>query len=413
MNQLFLQKWHPRHWLLPLGIMGTGIMLVFILNIFVPDKGHFLPSVSQIDAFIYQSGTLAALGINITWWLFWFLLALATLLIPYFLYKSVQFLKAGAHQISDKNSMETAGWFGVSLTLAMFGNVTSFATIMFFELNKSADDIIWPFWLTYNGIIAFMALFQYLWYLKAKKSTDQPEQSSMVVPFALGFMGLNLAGPGAMGSYDAVVTPSIILSLGFMLLSIGVWLSKWQTFKQDLKAVFAKTDGFVNESDQATNWSQLMNFGTAVTTFNVWLITSVRNYLNYGQHFSEFELATKNMITWGAAFTVPIAITVLFLLWRRGFFAHIFNAERPMVFSLGLICMLVSSYVITALFTMTAIKLGIVAKTGMVLYLLIGIETLLLSVTLLSVIALIYRMIIKGNIQCWRNEEVQHHLTTS
>ncbi|WP_321325659.1 TsoY family (seleno)protein [Thiomicrorhabdus sp.] len=412
MNQLFLQKWHPRHWLLPLGIMGTSIMLVFILNIFVPHKGYFLPSITQVDSFIEQSNFFAALAINLTWWLFWALLAIATILIPYFLYKSIQFLKSGAHQISDKNAMETAGWFGVSLTLAMFGNVTSFATVMFFELNAKADDFIWPFWLAYNTAIALMALFQYIWYRQAKQQADQPEQSSMVVPFALGFMGLNLAGPGAMGSHDVVVSISIFLSIGFMLLSMYAWLTKLATFKKDSKALFA----YKNDNTDATktkNWSQLMNFGTAVTTFNVWLITSVRNYLNYGHHFSEFELATKNMITWGAAITVPIALLVLFLLWKRGFFAHLFKAQQPLVFSLGLICMLVSSYVITALYTMTALKLGLIAKGSGIIYLLIGVETILLSVTVFSVIALIYRMIIKQNVQCWKNEEVQQHLTRS
>lgn len=411
-TSITLQKWHPRHWLLPLGMMGTSIMLVFVLNVFIPHKGHFLPSLSQFSAHLAAVDSLSFVGLTLAWYGFWALFILGSLMIPYFLYKSIQFLKASAHRLSDSNPMETAGWFGVSLSLAMYGNVSAFATIMFFEMNAKADDLIWPFWLAYNTVIALMALAQYVWYRNLKKRLKSQEhaaaeQASMVIPFALGFMGLNLAGPGALGSHDEVVGLSLALSLGFMSLSIIVFLSKFAVFKRDAKALFTPLQkSQISEAERSSNWAQIINFGTAITAFNVWLITSVRNYLNYGHHFSEFDFATKNMITWGAGVTVTLALIVLFTLWRRGFFGHLFQAQRPLIFSLGLICMLVSSYVITALFTMTALKIGLLSYDSATLYAIIGVEILLLTLNLLTVSALLYRMVLKGNIQCWQTDEV-------
>lgn len=415
MKTLAQQKWHPRHWLMPLGLMGTSIMLVFVLNVFIPHKGHFLPSVTQFETHLTATQGAVYLGLTLAWYGFWLLFLFGSVLIPYFLYKSVQFLKAGAHQLSDQDPMETAGWFGVPLSLAMYGNVSAFATIMFFDLNAQADNLIWPFWLAYNTAIAFMALGQYFWYRQTKaklKAAGHPfaEQSSMVVPFALGFMGLNLAGPGALGAHTEVVTTALILSVAFMLLSMGVFVSKLAVFKRDAAALFSAPQD-ASATSQAKHWGQVMNFGTAITTFNVWLITSVRNYLNIGHNFAEFELATKNMMTWGAAITVTLALLVVFTLWRRGFFGHLFQAQRPLIFSLGLVCMLVSSYVITALFTMTALKTGLLSGSGWPLYTLIGIETLLLTTTLFTVAALVYRMVFRGNIQCWQADEISQILT--
>lgn len=411
MSLNYSQHWHPRHWLMPLGLMGTSIMLVFILNVFVPHKGFFLPSADQVVTYIDQQAFIASTLMTLVWIGFWTILTIAAVMIPYFIYKSVTFLKAGAHEFSDKDVMETAGWFGIPLTLAMFGNVTSFATIMLFGLDKNADDIIWPFWLAYNTVIALMALMQFIWYRKVKARSEQPEKASMVVPFALGFMGLNLAGPGALGSHDAVVTTSMMLSLGFMVLSIIVFVSKLAIFKSDFVALFKSGDKNA-EAMQIQNWGQLMNFGTAITTFNVWIITSVRNYLNLGHNFAEFDLAIKNSITWSGGLTVPLALLVIALLWKRGFFSYLFNATKPLVFSLGLICMLVSSYVVTALFTMTAIKLGLVVKGGVVMYALLSIEGLLLLVTLATVAALVYRMILKNNVQCWSSQAVKARMAS-
>ncbi|WP_028485706.1 TsoY family (seleno)protein [Thiomicrorhabdus chilensis] len=411
-TSITLQKWHPRHWLLPLGMMGTSIMLVFILNAFIPHKGHFLPSLTQFSTHLASVDGFVFWGLALAWYGFWTLFFLGSLMVPYFLYKSIQFLKASAHRLSDSNPMETAGWFGVSLSLAMYGNVSAFATIMFFELSAKADDLIWPFWLAYNTAIALMALVQYIWYRNLKTRLKRQghvaaEQASMVVPFALAFMGLNLAGPGALGSHDDVVGLSLTLSLGFMALSMIVFLSKLSVFKRDAKALFTPLQNSkMSETERSDNWAQIINFGTAVTAFNVWLITSVRNYLNYGHHFSAFDFATKNMITWGAGLTVTLALIVLFTLWRRGFFGHLFQAQRPLIFSLGLICMLVSSYVITALFTLTALKIGLLSYDSVALYAIIGVETLLLTLNLFTVAALVYRMVLKGNIQCWHTDEV-------
>jgi len=416
MDAIKHQKWHPRHWLMPLGMMGTSIMLVFILKSFIPHSGHFLPAWSQYQHHLTQLDAMAQLGLMLAWYGFWLLFALGSLLIPYFLYKSIQFLKAGGHQLSDPDPMETAGWFGVSLSLAMYGNVSAFATLMFFELSARADDVIWPFWLAYNTVIALMALSQYLWYRQTKKQRQaqghpNATQSSMVVPFALGFMGLNLAGPGALGAHTQVVSLSLVLSLSFMVLSMGVFASKWATFKRDAKALWTQpSPGADPTLAQSKNWGQILNFGTALTTFNVWLITSVRNYLNVGHHFAEFDLATKNMITWGGAVTVTLALVVLFTLLRRGFFHHLFQAQRPLIFSLGLICMLVSSYVVTALFTGTALKTGLLMVDSTAFIGLMALEVTLLSLNLLLVSALIYRMVIKGNIQCWQADEVNQIL---
>ncbi len=159
---------------------------------------------------------------------------------------------------------------------------------------------------------------------------------------------------------------------------------------------------------QEKNWARVMNFGTAVTTLNVWMIAMVRNYLNYGKHFGEFDLATKNMIAWGGASgTVALALLVLFSLWRNGFFRHLFQEQRPLIFSLGLVCMMVSSYVITALFTTTALATGLLSFNSLALYGIVGIEGLLLMVNLFVVAALTYRMAIRGNIQTWQASEIR------
>lgn len=152
-------------------------------------------------------------------------------------------------------------------------------------------------------------------------------------------------------------------------------------------------------------------FGTAVTTLNVLMIVSVRNYLNYGHHFADFNLATKNMVTWGAGGTVALALFVLFALWRNGFFRHLFQEQRPLIFSLGMVCMLVSSYVVTALFTTTALQTGLLSKSSLMLYGIIGVEALLLIVNLFVVAALVYRMVVRGNIQSWKAEEVSHQIS--
>ncbi|MBN2646662.1 MAG: hypothetical protein JXR44_02630 [Thiotrichales bacterium] len=405
------QKWHPRHWLMPLGMMGTSIMLVFILNVFIPHKGYFLPSITQYQTHIASLDGASQLGLMLAWYGFWLLFILGSLLIPYFIYKSVQFLKAGAHQLSDQDPMETAGWFGIPLSLAMYGNVSAFATIMFFELNGKQDDVLWPFWLAYNTAIALMAFAQFIWYHQNKKALAKSKHPaannhSMVVPFALGFMGLNLAGPGALGSHNEVVTLSLILSMSFIGLSVAVFFSKFSTFKRDAAALWLKPSD--NESAQVNkNWGQILNFGTAITTFNVWMITSVRNYLNYSHNFAGFELATKNMITWGGGITVTLAFLVIITLARRGFFAHLFQAQRPLIFSLGLVCMLVSSFVLTALFGMTALKLGIIEAYSLELYALLTLEAVLLSLNLFVVSALVYRMVLRGNIQCWQTHEIR------
>ncbi|WP_417517276.1 TsoY family (seleno)protein [Marinobacter sp.] len=415
MNGLAQRKWHPRHWLLPLGLMGTSIMLVFVLNIFVPHKGHFLPSVDQYNAHLLASEGLVHLGLLLTWYSFWFLFIFGSLLIPYFILRSVQFLRAGGHNLSDQDPMETAGWFGIPLSLGMYGNVSSFAAVIFFGLNNQADDIIWPFWLAYDLAVAALALTLFVWYLKARArlkeaSGSSANQASMVVPFSLGFMALNIAGPGALGEHTALTATSLVVSLVFVVLSAGVFLSYFRVFRGDFMALLSSRASLNDRTSQEKIWAQVMNFGTAITTFNVLMIAMVRNYLNYGHHFAEFDLATKNLITWGAAGTVTMALLVLLALWRNGFFRHLFQEQRPLIFSLGLVCMLVSSYVITALFTTTALKTGLLSSQSPLLYGIVGVEALLLLVNLFVVAALVYRMIIRGNIQSWQADEISHLL---
>ncbi|MGM0952691.1 MAG: TsoY family (seleno)protein [Pseudomonadota bacterium] len=413
MKSLAQQKWNPRHWLMPLGLMGTSIMLVFILKIFIPHKGHFLPSMDQYSAHLLASEGLVQLGLSLTWYGFWLLFILGSLLIPYFILRSVQFLRAGGHNLSDRDPMETAGWFGIPLSLGMYGNVSSFAVIIFFGLNNQADDIIWPFWLAYDLTVAALALTLFVWYLKARArqnqaSPDSAEQASMVVPFTLGFMALNIAGPGALSGHTAVTATSLVVSLVFVTLSAGVFLGYFRVFRRDFVALLPWRTNLNDRTSQEKSWAQIMNFGTAITTFNVWMIAMVRNYLNYGHHFAEFNLAIKNMITWGAAGTVTLALLVLLALWRNGFFRHLFQEQRPLIFSLGLVCMLVSSYVVTALFTTTALKTGLLSSP--ILYGIVAVEALLLFVNLFVVAALVYRMVIRGNIQNWQAEEIRHLL---
>lgn len=408
MQDLTQQKWRPRHWLMPLGLMGTSIMLVFVLKIFVPHKGHFLPSVEQFNAHMATVEGLAYPSLLTAWFCFWLLFILGSLLIPYFLLRSVQFLRAGGHFLSDRDVMETAGWFGIPLSLGMYGNVSSFATIMFFGLDTQADNILWPFWLTYNLAVAALALVLFFWHLttESQQTNKASKEASMVVPFSLGFMALNIAGPGALGQHTAVTVTALAMSLAFSMLSLAVFLSYFRVFRRDFGVLLRSFSGQQNPTPKEKRWAQLMNFGTAVTTLNVLMIASVRNYLNYGHHFADFSLATKNMVTWGAAGTVTLALLILFALWRTGFFHHLFKEQRPAISSLGMVCMLVSSYVLTALFATTALKTGLLSSNSPLLYGIIGIEALLLITNMLVVAALIYRMVIRGNIQNWQPEEV-------
>lgn len=401
---------------MPLGLMGTSIMLVFILKIFVPHKGHFLPSMEQYSAHLLASEGLVHFGLLLTWYGFWLLFVVGSLLIPYFILRSIQYLRAGGHHLSDSDPMETAGWFGIPLSLGMYGNVSSFAAIIFFGLSAKADDIIWPFWLAYDLAVAALALILFAWYLKTRSrlkgaSADNSQQASMVVPFSLGFMALNIAGPGALGGHTVVTVTSLVASLVFVALSMGVFVSYFRVFRRDFMALTPWHSGPSDRAAQEKTWAQVMNFGTAITTFNVWMIAIVRNYLNFGHHFADFSLATKNMITWGAAGTVTLALLVIFALWRNGFFRHLFQEQRPLIFSLGLVCMLVSSYVVTALFTSTALKTGLLSTQSPFLYGIVAVETLLLVVNLFVVAALVYRMLIRGNIQSWQADEVRRALT--
>lgn len=80
MSDLARQKWHPRHWLMPLGGLmgGTSIMLIFILKVFIPHKGHFAPpSVEQFNAQLASLDGLAFLGIWLSWYGFWLLFIVA------------------------------------------------------------------------------------------------------------------------------------------------------------------------------------------------------------------------------------------------------------------------------------------------------------------------------------------------
>lgn len=412
MQDLAQQKWRPRHWLMPLGLMGTSIMLVFVLKIFVPHEGHFLPSVEQFNAHMATVGGLAYPGLMAAWSAFWALFILGSLLIPYFLLRSVQFLRAGGHFLSDRDVMETAGWFGIPLSLGMYGNVSSFAAIMFFGFDTQADNVLWPFWLAYNLAVAALALGLFFWHLttEGQQTNNASQKASMVVPFSLGFMALNIAGPGALGQHTAVTVTALAMSLAFSMLSLAVFLSYFRVLRKDFGALLRSLVSQQDSASKEKNWAQILNFGTAVTTLNVLMIASVRNYLNYGHHFAEFSLATKNMVTWGAAGTVTLALLVLFALWRNGFFQHLFRDQRPAIFSLGVVCMMVSSYVLTALFTTTALKTGLLSSESPLLYGIIGIAALLLITNMLVVSALIYRMVIRGNIQAWHPEEVNRLL---
>ncbi|MBW3197121.1 TsoY family (seleno)protein [Marinobacter nauticus] len=412
MSDLAKQKWHPRHWLMPLGLMGTSIMLIFILKVFIPHKRHFAPSVEQFNAQLASLDGLAFLGIWLSWYGFWLLFIVGSLLIPYFILRSVQYLRAGGHQLSDSDPMEAAGWFGLPLSLGMYGNVSLFATIIIFGLDTKADNLLLPFWLAYDLVVAALALILLSWYAKARAQLkraypEREEQASMVVPFSLGFMALNIAGPGALGEHVAVTATSLAASMAFLVLSAWVFFSYFRVFRQDMGALFSLREAVSDREAQEKSWARVMNFGTAVTTLNVWMIAMVRNYLNYGKHFGEFDLATKNMIAWGASGTVVLALLVLFALWRNGFFRHLFQEQRPLIFSLGLVCMMVSSYVITALFTTTALATGLLSSDSLALYGIVGIEGLLLMINLFVVAALTYRMAIRGNIQTWQANEIR------
>jgi hypothetical protein len=72
--------------------------------------------------------------------------------------------------------------------------------------------------------------------------------------------------------------------------------------------------------------------------------------------------------------------------------------------------MLVSSYVMTAMFTGTAAKAGIIAKYGLVWNVAWVLELFLATLTLLGVGLLLYRMVLRNNIQSWQTEEVSRVL---
>ncbi|WP_178861333.1 TsoY family (seleno)protein [Thiomicrorhabdus cannonii] len=414
MNELHLQKWYPRHWLMPLGVMGMSIMMVFVLNVFVPHKGAFLPAMDQVWQQVAAGAGLMPVVIAGAAVLFWVLYLVGTLLLVWFIYKSVQFLRAGAHQMSDRNVMETAGWFGMPLSLAMFGNVSGFAVIMLLGLDSAADDILWPFWLVYDVAIALMALFQLAWYRALRKQADNPEHYSMVVPFAIGFMGLNLAGPGALSAEVTVSAVSMLASMLFIALSVALVWEKRAAIGSGLKALAWAIKGgqvrLAERQEQVRQWGHMMNLATAVTTFNVWQITTIRNYLNYSEQMGNFDLALKNSLTWGLVLTWPLLLLVLWAFWRSGFMAHLFDRSRKLIFTLGLICMLVSTYVLTALFTMTAAKLGWFAKYDLTWNTLWGLEAMLVGLTLATVSILVFRMLLKGNMRCWQMHEVQSQL---
>jgi len=399
---IHLQKWHPRHWLLPLTILGLSIMTVFILKTFIPHPGNMLPTYQQVVSYTSNQGLLGTL-LYLDWVLFWTLLSTATLLIPLFLFKSLQFLRNGAHRVSDKNVMETAGWFGIPLSLAMFANVTAFASVMFFELNTKQDDILWPFWMAMNLVIALMALGQYIWYRQVRKTAENKEQFSMIVPFAIGFMGLNLAGPGAFTENNLIATISISASLFFVALSIFSFISKLSAVKDGFKNLWVKPK---TDKEQQVVWGHQINLATAITAVNVWQISIIRNYLNYGHNFGDFSIAFKNSLTWGLIVILPLVFIVLIALLRSGFFSHLFTASKNYLFSLGQICMLVSSYVLLALFSGTAVKAGLIVKYGLVWNISWSIGFALATLTLIAVALLLYRMVVLNNIQSWKEHEV-------
>ncbi len=406
MSSLHLQKWHPRHWLLPLTLGGLAIMTMFILKTYVPHPGAMLPDYAQLYSYAQTQGFIGYL-LLMDWTLFWSLFIATSLLIPLFLFKSVQFLRAGAHRLSDKNVMETAGWFGLPLSLAMYMNVGAFGAVMFFGLNTKQDDILWPFWLGLDLVIALMAFGQYVWYRQIRRSADNPEQYSMVVPFAIGFMGLNLAGPGAFTENATVATLSMGASLTFLALSVYSFFSKLPALKHAFQHLWMRPQ---DEQTRTRVWGHQINLATAITAVNVWQIILLRNYLNYGHNFGEFSIAFKNSLTWGMGIILPLVAITLLALWRSGFFNHLLTASKNYLFSLGQICMLVSSYVMTAMFTGTAAKAGIIAKYGLVWNVAWVLELFLATLTLLGVGLLLYRMVLRNNIQSWQTEEVSRVL---
>ncbi|GAB6070395.1 hypothetical protein JCM30760_14920 [Thiomicrorhabdus hydrogeniphila] len=399
---LQLHKWHPRHWLLPLTMLGLSIMTVFILKTFIPHPGYMLPTYQQVISYTSEQGFIGTL-LLLDWGLFWTLLVTAALLIPLFLFKSIQFLRIGAHRVSDKNVMETAGWFGIPLSLAMFANVSAFASVMFFELNTKQDDILWPFWMAMNLLIALMALGQYIWYRQVRKTAENKEQFSMVVPFALGFMGLNLAGPGAFTANSVVATISISASLFFIALSMFAFLTKIPAIKEGFKQLWVKPK---TETEQQVTWGHQVNLATGITAVNVWQIAIIRNYLNYGHNFGDFSFAFKNSLTWGLIVILPLVFIVILSFMRSGFFNHLLTASKNYLFSLGQICMFVSSYVLLTLFSGTAVKAGLIVKYGLVWNLSWTLGFVLATLTLLSVGLLLYRMVILNNIKSWQEHEV-------
>lgn len=407
MQSIHLQKWHPRHWLLPLTMLGLSIMTVFILKTYVPHKGHMLPSADQFYAHYHQVDGLTGVLLLMDWYLFWALFIAAAFLLPFFMLKSIEFLRAGAHRLTDRNVMETAGWFGVPLSLAMFGNVSGFASVMLFGLDTHQDDILWPFFMVYNLVIAMMALFQFVWYRQIRHQADNATQHSMVVPFAIGFMGLNLAGPGAFTGDATLATVSMSASLLFLGISVFSFLQKIPALADGFKHLFARPE---DTASQQRIWGHQVNLATAITAVNVWQITLVRNYLNYGHNFSDFSIAFKNSLTWGIGLVLPLVVLVVIGFIRSGFLRHLFTASRNYLFSLGQICMLVSSYVLTALFTGTAVKAGLIAKYGTVWNLAWTLEALLGLLTLAAVGMLFYRMVLRGNVQSWQAHEVALYL---
>lgn len=409
----YTEQWRPRHWMLPLTMLGIAIMAVFILKTYAGEAKHFLPSVSFIWQKIFNDLNIINVILLIDWILFWFMLVGASIIIPFFIYKSIMFLKVGAHQVSEKCNIETSGWFGMSITLAMFANVSGFAVIMLFGLTKQQDDVLWPFWLAYNLIIALLTLFQYFLYRRYISSSKEvsDKQHSFIVPFALAFMGLNLAGPGAFSSNELVAQISLITSLSMMTFSVFVFWQKRNSFLQGFKSIISLPNN-LKADEQKIIWAQQVNFSTALTVINVWQITAIRGYLNYGHNMSEFSIVTKNMMTWGVALMLPLVMFTIISMLYSGFIKHIYTAGRNYIFSLGVVCMLVSTYVMLALFTGTAVKAGLFVKYDIYWNALWSVEGVLILGTTTAVLLLLYKMVIKNNVKNWSVTDVKKALSS-
>lgn len=212
-------------------------MLIFVLKIFVPHKGHFLPSLDQFSAHIAALDGPAYLGLMAAWYGFGVMFVFGTLLAPYFLLCSVQFLRAGGHHLSDQDVMETAGWFGIPLSLGMYGNVSSFAAL---------------------------ALTLFAWYRKssgqlARTNPGSANEASMVVLFSLGFMALNIAGPGALGQHTAVTATALVASLAFSILALVVFFSYFRVFRRDFAALFFSRSQPQDRASQEKRWGRILN----------------------------------------------------------------------------------------------------------------------------------------------------------